>query len=158
MGAPLGAIINDLAGGARGRKKIKAVIPGGASAPVLRAGEFDIPYDFDTLAKAGTMMGSSAVIVFDEDTDMVEVAYRTIKFFNHESCGQCTPCREGTNWLKSMIRDFMDGNGSEQTMQRVTRVAGNLIGTTICAFGDACGGPMRAFIQKFPEEFKRHAA
>jgi NADH-quinone oxidoreductase subunit F len=158
MGVPLITIIEDFAGGVRDGKKLKAVIPGGASAPVLRANEVDVPYDFDSLAKAGTMMGSSAVMVFDEDTDMVEVAYHTIKFFNHESCGQCTPCREGTNWLKAMIRDFIDGAGSEELMGRVTRVAGNLIGTTICAFGDACGGPMRAFVQKFPEEFRKHAA
>ena len=158
MGVPLKVIIDDFAGGVRNGKRLKAVIPGGASANVLKAGEIDVPYDFDSLAKAGTMMGSSAVMVFDEDTDMVEVAYRTIKFFNHESCGQCTPCREGTNWLKSMIRDFVDGAGSEELMQRVTRVAGNLLGTTICAFGDATGGPMRTFVQKFPEEFRKHAA
>src|SRR5262249_30160503 len=139
MGVPLRTIIDDFAGGVRNGKALKAVIPGGASANVLKASECDVPYDFDSLAKAGTMMGSSAVMVFDEDSDMVEVAYRTIKFFNHESCGQCTPCREGTNWLKSMIRDFMDGSGSEELMQRVTRVSGNLMGTTICAFGDATG-------------------
>jgi NADH-quinone oxidoreductase subunit F len=158
MGVPLRTIINEYAGGVRNGKQVKAVIPGGASANVLKASELDVPYDFDSLAKAGTMMGSSAIMVFDEDTDMVEVAYRTIKFFNHESCGQCTPCREGTNWLKSMIREFMDGAGSEDLMQRVTRVSGNLMGTTICAFGDATGGPMRTFVAKFPEEFRKHAA
>ena len=158
MGVPLRTIIEQFAGGVRNGKKLKAVIPGGCSAPILRANEIDLPYDFDSLAKAGTMMGSSAIMVFDEDTDIVELAYRTIKFFNHESCGQCTPCREGTNWLKSMIRDFIDGQGDEALMQRVQRVAGNLLGTTICAFGDATGGPMRTFVQKFPEDFRRHIA
>lgn len=156
MGVPLRKLIDEFAGGVRNGKKMKACIPGGASANILKASECDVAYDFDSLAKAGTMMGSSAVMVFDEDTDMVEVAYRTIKFFNHESCGQCTPCREGTNWLKSMIRDFMDGAGNDELMHRVERVAGNLLGTTICAFGDATGGPMRTFVRKFPEEFRRH--
>jgi NADH-quinone oxidoreductase subunit F len=156
MGVPLRTIIESFAGGVRGGKKLKAVIPGGCSAPVLRADEVDVPYDFDSLAKAGTMMGSSAIMVFDADTDMVEVAYRTIKFFNHESCGQCTPCREGTNWLKSMIRDFMDGAGDDALLHRVDRVAGNLAGTTICAFGDATSGPMKGFVKKFPEDFRKH--
>ncbi|HUJ75654.1 MAG TPA: NADH-ubiquinone oxidoreductase-F iron-sulfur binding region domain-containing protein, partial [bacterium] len=158
MGVPLRKLIEEYAGGVRNGKKLKAVIPGGASANILKADEVDVPYEFDALAKAGTMMGSSAVMVFDEDTDIVEVAHRTIKFFNHESCGQCTPCREGTNWLKEMVQDFLDDQGSAEKMQRLQRVAGNLIGTTICAFGDATGGPMRTFVQKFPEEFQRRFA
>jgi len=156
MGVSLKDIINDLAGGVRGGKKLKAVIPGGVSANVLTADEVDLPYEFDALMKAGTMMGSSAVMVFDEDTDMVEVAGRTIRFFNHESCGQCTPCREGTFWLKNLVRDFQDGRGSEDKMQRVSRVASGLMGTTICAFGDATGGPMLTFVEKFPDEFRNH--
>ena len=156
MGVPLIEIINDLAGGVRDGKRLKAVIPGGASANVLKADEVNVPYDFDSLAKAGTMMGSSAVMVFDEDTDMVEVAWRTIRFFNHESCGQCTPCREGTFWLKNLVREFLDDDGDPTKLERVGRVASGLMGTTICAFGDATGGPMRTFVQKFPEDFKRH--
>ncbi|MCZ6557141.1 MAG: NADH-quinone oxidoreductase subunit NuoF [SAR324 cluster bacterium] len=158
MGVSLLEMINDLAGGVRNGKKLKAVIPGGASANILKADEADVPYEFDALIKAGTMMGSAAVIVFDEDTDMVEVASRTIRFFNHESCGQCTPCREGTFWLKNMIRDFLDNAGDEAKMQRVERVSANLIGTTICPFGDATGGPMGTFIGKFPEDFRKHFA
>ena len=104
------------------------------------------------------MRGSAAVMVFDEDTDMVEVAERTIRFFNHESCGQCTPCREGTFWIKNMVRQFLDDAGDEALMQRMDRAAGNIIGTTICAFGDAVGGPMQAFVRKFPEEFRKHFA
>jgi NADH-quinone oxidoreductase subunit F len=101
-------------------------------------------------------MGSSALMVFDEDTDIVELAYRTIRFFNHESCGQCTPCREGTFWLKNLLRDFLDDGGDEAKLGRVTRVASGMIGTTLCAFGDAAGGPTRSFAQKFPEEFRAH--
>ena len=156
LGVSLRDIIDDLAGGVRGGKRLKAVIPGGVSANVLKANEIDLPYEFDALMQAGTMMGSSAVMVFDEDTDMVEVASRTIRFFNHESCGQCTPCREGTFWLKNLVRDFEDNNGSDEKMQRVQRVSSGLIGTTICAFGDATGGPMRTFVEKFPEDFRKH--
>ena len=156
MGVTLKSIIEDLAGGVRMGRKLKAVIPGGASSPVLKPEEIDIPYDFDSVMKAGSMMGSSAIMVFDDETDMVEVASRTIRFFNHESCGQCTPCREGTFWLKNIIRDFQDNNGNEDKLNRVTRVAGGLMGTTICAFGDAAGGPMQTFARKFPEEFRKH--
>ncbi len=156
MGVPLRELIDDLAGGVRLGRKVKAVIPGGASSNVLTPDEIDVPYEFDSLAKAGTMMGSSAVIVFDEETDMVEVASRTIRFFNHESCGQCTPCREGTNWLKQLVRDFSDNAGSEEKMRRVERVASNMMGTTICPFGEATGGPMRTFVKKFPQDFRNH--
>lgn len=156
MGVSLKDIINDLAGGVRNRRKLKAVIPGGVSAPVLRADEVDIPYDFDSLMKAGSMMGSSAVIVFDEKTDMVEVANRTIRFYNHESCGQCTPCREGTFFLKNLVRDFLDKNGSDEKIARIARVSSMVAGNTICAFGDATGGAMKGFVDKFPEEFRSY--
>ncbi|MDH4248888.1 MAG: NADH-quinone oxidoreductase subunit NuoF, partial [Deltaproteobacteria bacterium] len=129
MGHNLKSLIEDFGGGVRGGLKLKAVIPGGASSPILRPEDIDIHYDFDSVAKAGSMRGSGAIMVFDEDTDVVELASRTIRFFNHESCGQCTPCREGTFWLKNMIRDFMDNAGTEETMKRVDRIAGNLIGT-----------------------------
>ena len=158
MGHNLKSIIEDYAGGVRGGKALKAVIPGGASSNILKPDEIDIPYDFDSLAKAGTMRGSGAIMVFDEDTDIVAVANRTIRFFNHESCGQCTPCREGTLWLKNLVRDFTDDGGSQALLERIERVAGGLMGTTICAFGDATGGPMQTFVRKFPEEFERHFA
>jgi NADH-quinone oxidoreductase subunit F len=158
MGHNLKSLIYDYAGGIRGGKKLKAVIPGGASAGILRADEIDISYDFDSLAKAGTMRGSGAIMVFDEDTDVVHLAERTIRFFNHESCGQCTPCREGTFWLKNMVRQFLDDAGDAALAERVHRAAGQIIGTTICAFGDAVGGPMQTFVRKFPEEFARHYA
>ena len=158
MGHSLKSLIYDFAGGIRGGKQLKAVIPGGASAGILRPDEIDIPYDFDSLAKAGTMRGSGAIMVFDEDTDVVRLAERTIRFFNHESCGQCTPCREGTFWLKNMIRQFMDDAGDESLAQRVERAAFQIGGTTICAFGDAVSGPMMAFVRKFPEEFAKHYA
>lgn len=158
MGYNLKAIIEDFGGGVRGGKQLKAVIPGGASSAILKPGDIDIPYDFDSVAKAGSMRGSGSIMVFDEDTSIVELANRTIRFFNHESCGQCTPCREGTFWLKNMIRQFKDGEGDSALLERVERTAGNLIGTTLCAFGDAVGGPMQGFVRKFPEEFLKQSA
>ncbi len=156
MGFNLLRLINGHAQGVRDGKNIGAVIPGGASSQVLKADEVDIPYDFENLSKAGSMRGSGAVMVFDENTDIVELANRTIRFFHHESCGQCTPCREGTFWLKNMVRDFLDDMGSQDKVQRIERVAGNLIGSTICAFGEATGGPMQAFVRKYPKAFKQH--
>ena len=158
MGHNLKSLIYEVAGGIRGGKELKAVIPGGASAGILRPEEIDLPYDFDSLAKAGTMRGSGAIMVFDEDTDIVRLAERTIRFFNHESCGQCTPCREGTFWVKNMIRQFMDDAGDSVLAERIHRAAGQMLGTTICAFGDAVGGPMQAFVRKFPDEFAKHYA
>ena len=158
MGVTIRELIDDYAEGVRDGKKLKALIPGGASSNVLTADEIDIPYDFDSLMKAGTMMGSAALMVFDEDTDIVELAYRTIRFFNHESCGQCTPCREGTNWLKHMIRDFMDDNGNGPMLERVDRVAEGMIGTTLCPFGDAAGAPIRIFVAKYAADFRNHFA
>ncbi len=156
LGLPLIDIINDLAGGVRNDKKLKGVIPGGISSNILTAEEASLAYDFDSCMKAGTMMGSSAVMVFDEDTDMVEVAWRTIRFFNHESCGQCTPCREGTFWLKNLVREFVDDSGKAATIERIDRVAAGVMGNTICAFGDAAGGPMRTFVKKFADDFQKH--
>lgn len=153
LGRNLISIINDFGGGVRDNKAILGVIPGGASAAILRADEIDIPYDFDHLTQAGSMRGSGAIIVFDEDTRVVDIAERTIRFFNHESCGQCTPCREGTFWLKHMVRSAIAGDANEALRKRMERVSENMIGTTICAFGEAAGAPMRTFVQKYPEAF-----
>ncbi|MDP6766933.1 MAG: NADH-ubiquinone oxidoreductase-F iron-sulfur binding region domain-containing protein, partial [SAR324 cluster bacterium] len=149
-------IIYDLGGGIRGGKALKGVIPGGASSPVLTAKEIDVEYSFDALGKAGTMMGSAAVMVFDEDTDVVKLLHRITRFFNHESCGQCTPCREGTHWARLIVQDFLKGNGNERKMKRLHRVGGNMMGTTVCALGDAAAMPITSFVAKFPEEFEKY--
>ncbi|HIF69468.1 MAG TPA: NADH oxidoreductase (quinone) subunit F [Deltaproteobacteria bacterium] len=154
LDANLKDIIYDLGGGIPNGKKLKGVIPGGASSSVLTAAEIDVTYSFDALAKAGTMMGSAAIMVFDEDTDAVKLLHRIVRFFSHESCGQCTPCREGTHWARMIIRDFLDGNGNERKLKRLHRVGGNMIGTTVCALGDACGMPIQAFTTKFADEFR----
>ncbi|MDH4224067.1 MAG: NADH-quinone oxidoreductase subunit NuoF [Deltaproteobacteria bacterium] len=156
MGANLKSIIYDLGGGMRDGKQIKVVIPGGTSSNPLKPEEIDIAYDFDAVAKAGSMLGTCSLIVLDEDTDIVDLAYRTIVFFNHESCGQCTPCREGTFWLKNLVRDFHDNLGDQGKIDRIRRVAATMFGTSLCALGDAAAGPMKAFVEKYPEEFRKH--
>ena len=154
MDVKLNQIIEDIGGGIRGGKKLKGVIPGGSSSPVLSSNEINIGYNFDELAKAGSMMGSSAIMVFDEDTDIVKLLHRIARFYNHESCGQCTPCREGTHWSKLIIQDFLRGNGNEKKLERLKRVGNNMMGTTVCALGDAAAMPINSFIEKFPLDFK----
>ena len=156
MDVSMKEIIFDIGGGIRNGKNLKGVIPGGSSSPVIKADEVDVLYNFDELAKIGTMMGSSAMMVFDEDTDVVKLLHRITRFYAHESCGQCTPCREGTNWSSQIIRDFLRGNGSDQKLDLLNRVGGNMIGTTLCALGDAAAMPIQSFIEKFPDEFRKY--
>ena len=103
-------------------------------------------------------MGSAAMMVFDEDTDVVKLLHRITRFYAHESCGQCTPCREGTHWSRLIVRDFLRGNGSEEKLKRLDRVGGNMLGTTLCALGDAAALPIQSFVNKFPEEFRNYYA
>jgi NADH-quinone oxidoreductase subunit F len=156
MGFPMMRLINEVCGGMRNGKKLKAVIPGGSSAPVLRAEECDIPLDFDSLAKAKSMAGSGGLVVLDEDTDIVAVALRTIKFYAHESCGWCIPCREGTTWLKKILGRFHEGGGQESDIDLIAQLANNMLGRTFCALGDAAAMPTAAFIAKFREEFEAY--
>lgn len=156
MGFNMLRLINEVAGGVRNGKKLKAVIPGGSSAPVLRADECDIPYDFDSLAKAKTMAGSGGLVVLDEDTDIVAVALRTIKFYAHESCGWCIPCREGTTWLKKILSRFHEGYGEQSDIDLIAELANNMLGRTFCALGDAAAMPTAGFIAKFRDEFEAY--
>ena len=151
-------IIYDIGGGIRDGKKLKGVIPGGSSSPVMKADEVDVLYNFDDLAKIGTMLGSAAMMVFDEGTDIVKLLHRITRFYAHESCGQCTPCREGTRWSSQIIQDFLRGNGSDEKLKRLYRVGGNMLGTTLCALGDAAAMPIQSFVNKFPEEFRKYYA
>src|SRR5471030_1986705 len=157
---PLGtsfAKVLELAGGMRGGKKIKAVIPGGSSAPVIR-GEImmNTDLDYDSIAKAGSMLGSGAIIVMDETRFMVKAMERLAYFYFEESCGQCTPCREGTGWMYRMIHRIENGQGRPSDLDVLNSVADNIQGRTICALGDAAAMPMRAFIKQFREEFEYH--
>jgi NADH-quinone oxidoreductase subunit F len=157
MGFNLLRMINEVAGGVRGGKKLKAVIPGGSSCPVLKAEECDIPMDFDSLAKAKSMLGSGGVIVMDEDTCMVNVATRLIKFYQHESCGWCIPCREGTLWLKKILSRIHDDRGGVASdIPLIHEITGNMLGRTFCPLGDAAAMPTRAFVEKFRDEFEAH--
>jgi NADH-quinone oxidoreductase subunit F len=155
MGFPMMRLINEVCGGMRNGKKLKAVIPGGSSSPVLRAEECtDILLDFDSIAKAKSMAGSGGLVILDEDTDIVKVALRTIKFYAHESCGWCIPCREGTTWLKKIITRFDEGGGQQSDIDLIRDLAANMLGRTFCALGDAAAMPIGGFIEKFRDEFE----
>jgi len=139
----------------RNGKKLKAVIPGGSSSPVLRAEECaELTLDFDAMAKAKTMAGSGGLVILDEDTDIVSVALRTIKFYAHESCGWCIPCREGTTWLKKILTRFHEGGGVASDIDLIGELAANMLGRTFCPLGDAAAMPIGAFVAKFRDEFE----
>jgi NADH-quinone oxidoreductase subunit F len=156
MGTPFVKLL-ELAGGVRGGKKLKAVIPGGSSSPVLNAATImDCTMDYDSIAKAGSMLGSGAVIVMDETRCMVKALQRLSYFYMHESCGQCTPCREGTGWLSRMVDRIENGHGKVTDLDLLDNVAENIQGRTICALGDAAAMPVRAMIKNFRHEFEYH--
>ncbi|MDO7680232.1 MAG: SLBB domain-containing protein, partial [Burkholderiaceae bacterium] len=156
MGTPFSKLL-ELAGGVRPGRQLKAVIPGGSSMPVLPA---DImmatDMDYDSIAKAGSMLGSGAVIVMDDTRCMVKSLLRLSYFYMHESCGQCTPCREGTGWLWRMVERIENGQGRESDLEQLNRVADGIQGRTICALGDAAAMPVRAMIKHFRHEFEHH--
>ncbi len=149
-------LIYDHCGGITADRKLKAVIPGGASAPMLTADEIDIPLTFDALMKAGSMLGSAGLIVLDETTCIVDATWRLAKFFAHESCGQCTPCREGTNWMESVLDRLEKGEGRSEDADLLLDMADNIGGKSLCALGDAAIGPVISAIKKFREEFMYH--
>ncbi len=171
--ATIGELINDFAGGLRKGRQLKAIIPGGSSAKVLKAGEkftiksknpddppkeldlLDIPYDFDTLMAAGTMSGSGAIIVMDDSTDIVKALSNVSEFYAHESCGQCTPCREGSLWMSKILTRMSGGRAVTGDTDQLKRVADHIPGgRTICAFGEACSWPVQSFVAKFKDEFQ----
>jgi NADH-quinone oxidoreductase subunit F len=173
----MGQLIYEMAGGLRPGRKLKAVIPGGSSAKVLRADERlklkerqadgstiereisidDIPMDFDSLAAAGSMAGSGGVIVLDDSRDMVWALNNINKFYAHESCGQCTPCREGSLWMQKITDRMLRGGGVVEDPRTLKTIGDNIAGRTICAFGEACAWPTQSFVEKFPEEFATRA-
>jgi len=146
--------VNELAGGVWKGRKLKAIIPGGSSCPVLTAGECDIPMDYDSLGKAGSMLGSGGMVVLDETTDMVKLLSRIMKFYAHESCGWCIPCREGTTWLKKILARLDGGIGSVNDIDTVDQIAVNMFGHTFCPLGDAAAMPTMAIVRKFRQEFE----
>ncbi len=156
MGTPFSRLL-ELAGGVKGGKKLKAVIPGGSSAPVLPADVMmACTMDYDSISKAGSMLGSGAVIVMDETRCMVKSLLRLSYFYAHESCGQCTPCREGTGWLHKMVERIEHGQGRPDDLALLDNVAENIMGRTICALGDAAAMPVRGMLKHFRSEFVHH--
>jgi len=173
----MGQLIYEMAGGIKWGRRLKAVIPGGSSAKVLRADERfkikqkqpdgstieaelsinELPMDFDSLAAAGSMAGSGGVIVLDDSRDMVWVLNNINEFYAHESCGQCTPCREGALWMKKITERMLNGGGVTEDPRTLKTIGDNIAGRTICAFGEACAWPTQSFVEKFPEEFAAHA-
>lgn len=142
--------------GILGDKKLKAVIPGGSSAPVLTADEIDVIVDIEPLMKIGTMLGSAGIVVISEDYCVVKLLGRITKFYEHESCGQCTPCREGCRWMEDILHRIEHGHGREQDLALLLEVADNINGKTLCALGDAAAGPVMSFVKKFRADFEAH--
>ncbi len=159
MGYPFKKFLQEDCGGVPNGKKLKGVIPGGASMPVLRPDELDgITMDYESFQAAGTLLGSGGVIVMDESTCMVRAAWNISRFFEHESCGQCSPCREGCHWMEKIFRRIERGEGKTGDLDLILSVSGNIAGNTICPFGDAAAMPAAAFIKKYRDEFEEHIA
>jgi len=163
MATTLRQLIYDIGGGITGGRKLKAVIPGGSSAPVLPASQIDVDMEFEALKEAGTMAGSGAVIVMDDSTCMVRALWRISRFYAEESCGQCTPCREGTPWMTRLLRKIEEGRGAPEDISILLSVASSIapfppmgLGQTICALGDAAALPVHSFLQFFRAEFEEH--
>ncbi len=156
LGIPSREIIYGLAGGPPEGRKVKCWFPGGSSSPVLTGDDLDIPYDFDSLAKAGTMLGSGAIIVADETTSILDLALKTAKFYRHESCGKCTPCREGTNWTVKMLERIDAGEATPMDLDIMASVQEHIMGNCLCVLGDAMAMPIGSMIAKFRDEFEAH--
>jgi NADH-quinone oxidoreductase subunit F len=156
LGTSLKDIIIQYAGGMKEGKKLKGVIPGGMSAPVLKADETDIKMDFDSLVGAKSMLGSAAIVVIDEETSMLEVLRLVAKFYSHESCGQCTPCRIGNSWIKKIVQRMVEGKGEKGDLDQIVKIANNMLGKTLCPLGDAAAMPILSIISKFRGELESY--
>jgi NADH-quinone oxidoreductase subunit F len=156
LGTNLRKIIFEVAGGMRDGKTLKAVIPGGMSAPILKADEIDLAMDFDSLAGAGSMLGSAAIIVIDQETPILEVLKAVAKFYSHESCGQCTPCRIGTSWINKIVGRIAGGKGQKDDFDTIIRLAENIKGKTLCPLGDAAALPLLSICRKFRQELEAY--
>ena len=154
-GYPLAQLIYEDAGGILGGRKLKAVIPGGSSTPILTAAEIEtVTLDPESMGKAGSMVGSGAVIVIAEGTCMVRLLQVLSRFYAHESCGQCTPCREGTDWMNRILERLIAGRGTPADLATLRRIPTGIQGNTVCALGDAASMPVASFMKKFGEEFE----
>jgi NADH-quinone oxidoreductase subunit F len=157
LGFPVMQMIEEVGGGMRNGKKLKAFIPGGSSCPLLTAKECEgATMDYDSMASRGSMLGSGGVVVMDEDTCMVKAALRIMRFYAHESCGWCIPCREGTTWLRKMLVRFHEGGGTREDIDLMADISKNMLGRTFCPLGDAAALPTISIVQKFREDFEVH--
>lgn len=153
LGFPLKELIYDVCGGIRDGRSLKAVIPGGSSVPILSADEIDIHLDYESVAAAGTMLGTASVMVMDDRTNIVKQVRRMVEFYSHESCGQCTPCREGTEWLSKILRRIEHGDGVESDLDLLLELGRNMTGTTICVLSDSAAAPVASSIAKFRDDY-----
>ena len=156
LGIPVRDIVCGLAGGPPEGREVKFFFPGGSSSPVLTADDLDVPYDFDSMAKAGSMLGSGSIIVVDETVPVMDVARKVAKFYAHESCGKCTPCREGTNWTVKMLDRMDSGEGTPMDLDILAGVQEQIIGNCLCVLGDSMAMPIGSIIAKFREELEAH--
>ncbi len=156
LGTPLRELVYDIGGGIPDGRQLKAIIPGGSSVPVLTADEVDTPLDFDSMAQAGTMLGSGAVIVIDDRACMVQLGLRVAQFYMHESCGKCTPCREGTRWMVQILKKLEDGTAAQGELDLLLNVCDRILGNCLCPLGDAAAMPIASYVAKFREEYQRH--
>ncbi len=156
LGMPAREIVYDLAGGPPPGREVKFWFPGGSSAPVLLPEHLDLPYDFDSMAKAGSMLGSGAIIVIDDSNSVVDVALWTARFYRHESCGKCSPCREGTNWTVKMLERIQSGEATPMDLDIMASVCENIIGNCLCVLGDAMAMPVGSMVEKFRPEFEAY--
>ena len=156
LGTPLRELIYDVGGGVAGGRELKAIIPGGSSVPILTPDQIDTPLDFDSIAEAGSFFGSAAVIVIDDRCCMVQLALRAEKFYMHESCGKCTPCREGTRWLVSLLQTIEDGRAERADLDLLLSVCDRMLGKSLCALGDFAVYPVASYARHFREEFEAH--
>jgi NADH-quinone oxidoreductase subunit F len=156
LGVPVREIVYGLAGGPPPGRQVKLFFPGGSSAPVLTAAELDLPYDFDSMAQAGSMLGSGSIIVVDDSVPVMDVARKVAKFYAHESCGKCTPCREGTNWTVKMLERMDHGEGTPMDLEILAGVQERIIGNCLCVLGDSMAMPIGSLVAKFRDEFEAH--
>jgi len=156
LGMPSRELIYDVAGGLPPGRDLLLWFPGGSSSPVLTKDDLDVPYDFDSMAKAGSMLGSGAVIVVDDSNEVADVAIKLASFYRHESCGKCTPCREGTNWTVKMLERMRDGLGTPMDLDIMASVQTRIIGNCLCVLGDAMAMPIGSMIEKFRPEFEAY--
>jgi NADH-quinone oxidoreductase subunit F len=156
LGSTLRELIYDVGGGVPGGHEIKAIIPGGSSVPILTPDQLDTPMDYDSIGAAGSFFGSAAVMVIDERCCMVQLALRAEKFYMHESCGKCTPCREGTRWLVQLLQKIEDGRGEYSDLDLIESVGSRILGRSLCALGDFAVYPVQSYLRKFRAEFEAH--